>query len=339
MSDSMVKQFWPEWNGEIREGASGWNNTTRYIENKGLSCVLRIYESHRDRDKIQYEHEVLSRLQEIELSFKVPQPVRTPDGETILQMGDGSARYACLFEYIEGALPKNGSFQAAHSFGQAVAELVIALAKVKPELSPSYRPYYELQQSYPSCSYDVVRHFCEHPPEVFRNLHDSITTLGEAYDDVCDRLEEVKKLPRQLVHGDLNPSNLLVDQQHHDQIAALLDFEFCTLDVRAMEPAVVISDLLGYEGKKETIREFCVGFGSLLRLKPEEISHIPTLIRLRKVDVFLHFMSRYLNGTDGPDVLRVQSVALAAELKEFGQDEIWIREILREYMLDRLGWD
>ncbi|MBQ4898337.1 MULTISPECIES: phosphotransferase [Paenibacillus] len=339
MSESMVRQFWPGWKGPIKEGDSGWNNTTRYIENKGRNCVLRIYETHRDREKIEFEHEILARLQEIPLSFQVPFPVRTPEGDSIIRMEDGSGRFACLFEYIEGVRPQHEGFVAAHSFGQAAAELVEALKTVNTDLAPSYRPYYELHQSYPICDYETVRKFCEHPPEAFREQHDAILVLGEAYDKICDRLEDLRNLPHQLVHGDLNPSNLLVYEDHPEEIAALLDFEFCTRDVRAMEPAVVISDLLGYGDKRENIRQFCEGFGKRLRLKTEEIANIPSLIRLRKVDVFLHFLSRYLKGTDGPAVLKSQVESLAAELEELKRDEIWIREILREHLLDRLGLD
>lgn len=337
MSESMVRKFWPGWKGPIKEGASGWNNTTRYIENKGRNCVLRIYETHRDREKIAFEHELLDRLQEVSLSFQTPIPVRTQDGESIIRMEDGSNRFACLFEYIEGVRPKDGSFQAALSFGQAAAELVQALATVKTNLTPVYRPYYELPQSYPDCNYETVLSFCEQPPEMFRSQQDALLILGKAYDEICDCLEDLANLPKQLVHGDLNPSNLLVDEEHPDDITALLDFEFCTWDVRAMEPAVVISDLLGYAGKRESVRQFCEGFGSLLRLKTEEIANIPNLIRLRKVDVFLHFLSRYLKGTDGPEVLKTQAEALASELDELKRGELWIREILREHLLDRLG--
>ncbi|MEF2964233.1 phosphotransferase [Paenibacillus sp. M1] len=336
MSEKTVQRYWPDWNGEINEGDSGWNNTTRYVENKGLNCVLRIYETHRDRKKIAFEHEVLERIRELSLPFQTPVPVKTPDGETIIPLEDGSGRFACLFEYIEGVSPKEGRFKAAYGFGAATAELVKALAGVKTELAPVYRPYYELQQSYPLCTYDAVLAFCDEPPAAFRELRGSIFVLKDAYEQIHDRLRDLSKLPRQLVHGDLNPSNLLVREGHEDEIAALLDFEFCTRDIRAMEPAVVISDLLGYEGKKELIRHFCEGFGSRLRLAPEEISAIPVLMRLRKVDVFLHFLSRYLNGTDGTKALRAQILALAGELESLKQDEIWIREMLREYLLDWL---
>lgn len=335
MMNTMVKRYWPNWNGEIQEGNSGWNNTTRYLEIGGKRLILRIYETHRDRDKIAFEHEVLEKLAVMPLSFATPLPVHTPgEGETILPLADGSGRYGCLFTYIEGICPEKGAFQGAYAFGRAAAELLSALALVTPDLPHVYRPYYELQQSYPACSYERVMAFCEDPPEVFHDLGVSLVLLKNTFKEVYGELEGFSKLPQQLIHGDLNPSNLLVKEGQPSEIAALLDFEFCTRDVRAMEPAVILADLLGYAGKKELIPQFIEGFGAVLKFSPEETAAIPVLMELRKVDVFLHFMSRYLNGTDTCMVLREQIPALAAGLLALEQDNSWICGLLEAKLQD-----
>lgn len=69
--------------------------------------------------------------------------------------------------------------------------------------------------------------------------------IGEVYEEITDSLHALEEMPHQLVHGDLNASNLLVMDSGHSQVAALLDFELCTLDVRVMEPAVILSGFLG----------------------------------------------------------------------------------------------
>lgn len=335
MAEKTVKKFWPEWEGEAREGASGWNNTTRYLENNGLNCVLRIYETHREEKRVAFEHDILMKLALEPLSFQIPSPVRTPEGSTIIRMEDGSGRFACLFEYIEGVSPKPEAFRAAYSFGLAAAELSAVLARIVPSLEPAYPPYYEIAQAYPSCSPDTVKSFCEQPDDAFADLEEPLRLLREACMEVFDRLGELEQLPKQLIHGDLNPSNLLVDKHHPEEVCALLDFEFCTMDIRVMEPAVILADLIG-SGKKEQAEQFCAGFGSRLRLSSQEVAVIPLLLRLRKVDVFLHFMSRYLNGTDGPEVLRAQIVTQAAGLRELRMDTLWLRDLLREHLLDHM---
>jgi len=49
-------------------------------------------------------------------------------------------------------------------------------------------------------------------------------------------------LPHQLIHGDLNASNALADEA--GRICAILDFEFVTYDLRVMEAAVFLSDMV-----------------------------------------------------------------------------------------------
>lgn len=73
-----------------------------------------------------------------------------------------------------------------------------------------------------------------------------------------------------------------------------------------MEPTVIISGLLGHDEEEETVRRFCIAFANRISLSTEEIAAIPLLMILRLVDVFLHFMSRFLNGTDESSVLRQQ---------------------------------
>ena len=324
MIEAMIRKHWPVWSGTIREGVGGWNNTTYFIENKERSGVLRCYDTHRDSEKIEFEHAVLELLQHESLSCKVPVPIKTLDGGTIVRVEDGSERFACLFEYIEGVSPKESSAIIAYSFGKVAGELSATLATIIPGISPAYRPYYELQNSYPICTREVVNDFCENPPEAFDDLRQDLHILGVAYKEICDSVAGLEKLPQQLVHGDLNESNLLVHWDNTDQVIALLDFEFCTLDVRAMEPAVVISGLLGHTEEIESVRHFCTGFGNRVSLFPEEIAAIPVLMRLRKIDVFLHFMSRFFEGTDKPEVLREQVCSLVADLNHLEMSRTWM---------------
>jgi homoserine kinase type II len=328
MMEAMMRKYWPMWNGSIQEGTGGWNNTTYFIENKEQSCVLRCYDTHRDIEKIQFEHAVLESLQHESLSFKVPIPVKTLAGETIIKMEDGSERFACLFQFIEGVSPKDSSAIIAYSFGEAAGELSAILATIIPVVSPAYRPYYELQNSYPMCTREIVLDFCENPPEPFHDLCSDVHTLGLAYKEICDSLSGLENLPQQLVHGDLNESNLLVHKDNVEQVIALLDFEFCTIDIRAMEPAVVISGLLGHQEEIEAVRQFCAGYGSKISLLLEEVAAIPVLMRLRKIDVFLHFMSRFYDGTDKPEVLHEQVKLLVADLKQLEISRTWMEEEL-----------
>ncbi|GAA0135399.1 hypothetical protein YSY43_22390 [Paenibacillus sp. YSY-4.3] len=335
MLRSILEQYPPEYRGEMHQGASGWNNTTYFVEGGLRRSVLRIYETHQDIEKIRFEHTVLQALNvEHTLSYRVPRPVCTISGETTVRLIDGTGRYACMFEYIEGTRPQGDESIAALSFGEAAGEMMEHLAEIDPGIRPSYRPYYELPQSYPICSRDVVLEFCKQPPPPFLDLQEPLGELGLAYQDLLEKLHGLEKLPQQLIHGDLNYSNLLVNEDDPTQVTALLDFEFCTKDVRAMEPAVIISGLLGQgeDKDREAVSQFCQGFGSRVRLTGEELEAIPVLLRLRQIDVFLHFMSRFLLGTDGPEVLHEQIRSTSAGLRQLERSGEWIMESLVSYI-------
>lgn len=333
MIQKLLQANWPEWDGQLAKGPTGWNNTTHFIHNEQRRSVMRIYNTHRDRARIEFEFAVLGSLQRVPLSFKIPAPIPSMSGDKMVRVQDGSERYACLFTYIEGVRPEEGSIQAAYSFGEKTGELVNALAVCSIEMKPVYPPYYELLQSYPVCNKTFILDFCMQPPPAFKDQGEALHLLKEAYIDICSSLESLKNLPQQLVHGDLNFSNLLVDAEHPHTVTALLDFEFCTQDVRAMEPAVVISGFMGMADEREAIRRFCEGFAKRVRLSAEEIGAIPILMRLRMVDVFLHFLSRYREGTDESHVLVEQVDMLAAGFKRMEYSQEWLDDMLFQYLL------
>ncbi|OBA04561.1 aminoglycoside phosphotransferase [Paenibacillus polymyxa] len=328
--EAILRRNWPEWNGTLQRRAGGWNNTTYFVKSGGRSGVLRIYDTHRDRNKIEFEHAVLQELSRRSLSFRVPMPIRTITGETLAQVEEKRGKYVCLFEYIEGISPTEQDASFAYSFGEAAGELSALLATFKLGMIPVYRPYYALQQSYPLCNREVIQGFCLNPPEPLKDLHEELRLIGKVYEEIIDSLHALEELPHQLVHGDLNASNLLVKKSNPSQVAALLDFEFCTLDVRVMEPAVILSGFLGQLEETTAVREFCRGFCRQVRLSHAEIDALPVLMLLRKVDVFLHFLSRFLEGTDQPHVLQEQVKQIADDLLQLSTSSSWIQEELAQ---------
>ncbi|WP_226002696.1 phosphotransferase enzyme family protein [Paenibacillus sp. BJ-4] len=326
--EAILRRHWPEWNGTLQKRSGGWNNTTYFVKGSGRNGVLRVYDTHRDRDKIEFEHAVLQALSKQSLSFRIPMPIPTITGETLAQPEKENGKYVCLFEYIEGKSPLEQDSSFAYSFGEAAGELSAVLAAFKLDMAPVYQPYYALQQSYPLCNQERVRELCQHPPEPLKDLHDEMRWIGKVYEKIIDSLHTLEELPHQLVHGDLNASNLLVKNTNHSQVAALLDFEFCTLDVRVMEPAVILSGLLGQPEETQAVRDFCRGFSRWVHLSYTEIDALPVLMLLRKVDIFLHFLSRFLEGTDQPHVLQEQVKQVSADLLQLSTRSSWVQEEL-----------
>jgi homoserine kinase type II len=306
------------YNGDYKivEGQSGWNNTTRFVEADGLRWVLRIYETHKDLEKIRFEHEILLALCELPLPFQVPVPVRADNGSTIVRLEDGTERLACLFSYIEGRRPEEGSREIAHSIGVATGQLSRALGDLKIEGSPIYPPYHEMDIAHPLCTQDKVTAFCNAPPIEFQGEAIALRAIGEALQNFRMYLPRFRSLPHQLIHGDINHSNLLVSESDPKRIAVILDFEFCTRDLRVMEIAVLISGFLTGENAMDNIEGFLSGAGEQLRLDMAEAEAIPLLVELRILDVFLHFLGRYLDGVDGEGVFREQTLSAYDGLRQ-----------------------
>lgn len=330
---SLLNRYDPGTSWTVSEGESGWNNTTRIAENdRGDKRVLRIYETHKDADKIAFEHDMLLKLNETALPFAVPRPIALPDGATFATLADGTGRYAALFTYTAGVRPDGSEPAVAASIGEAVGRLSLALRTLEPAAAPAYLPCYELERTHPACPGSVIAAFCEAPPAAFRDLQDSLLLIGKAMRDFQAALNTVRSLPHQLVHGDINDSNLLVDLLDRTQIAAILDFEFCTMELRAMEPAVTLAGLIGAEGNLDAAASFLNGFGGIAPLSEEEIDALPLLMRLRRLDVFVHFLGRYLSEVDGADVLRHQTKDTAAGLALLDRNEAAIRSMCMETM-------
>ncbi|MEK3881367.1 phosphotransferase [Paenibacillus sp. PL2-23] len=326
--ERLMARHWPQSAGYIEPKSGGWNNSTYILQSASGRSVLRLYNTHRDLDKITFEHSVLKCLAGNGLSFFVPEPIESREGGTVARVEDGSGRFACLFRFIEGAPAEGDTADYARSFGQAAGSLTLALAEADPGLPAVYPPYYRLMEAYPACSPEAVREFCRRPPEPFQQLEKELAVLEEAYTLATISLEGLERLPHQLVHGDLNGSNLLLQSTSLDQVEALLDFEFCTRDIRAMEAAVILSGMLGGGREREAVRLFCEGYAEAVQLLPEEIDALPLLLRLRMVDVFLHFLSRYWNGTDQSPILIHHIKEQAASLMEL-ESKAWLSEELQ----------
>lgn len=284
----------------------GVNNTTRFVEADGAKYVLRIYETHRDEEKVRFEHAVLSALASAELPFRTPVPVRTLQGNTYVRLEDG--RLAALFHYMEGEPPTAKEPLTLRSFGEVAARLTHALAKVNPGIDPVYPPYYELELAHPRCNLAQLTAFCAEPPREFAEEQEMLAMIMPHIEALRAKLPQLRQLPHQLIHGDLNLSNALADTT--GRITALLDFEFVTHDLRVMEAAVFLSDLIRPDQPVDRtlsqVNMFMEGYLAHASLSSSETEAIPLLLLLRRVDVLIHFLGRYWDGIDDRSLVQGQ---------------------------------
>lgn len=322
-------------NWEAQRGRGGMNNSTFMVKIEEECYVLRQYETHNDRSKIAFEHEVLSILARSDFALQVPAPMSLPDEKkgTFLPVQDhltGRTKIVSLFHYCDGNNPVWHTPDQLIGLGRAAGMLSSAMARLHISLEPVYPPYYHIQEAYPLCSPEKLLELCTSPPDTLTACAEDLHKLRLVLPTLFNALKGMEDLPHQLVHGDVNASNVLQDSQ--GRICAILDFEFATWDLRVMELAVPMSDLLTMDKKEawmwQALEGLIQGFRQHVSLEPEELRVIPELILLRSLDVVMHFISRMFEGTDEPEVAVQQIVKLRERADWMKRNEKRLREIL-----------
>jgi 4-aminobutyrate aminotransferase-like enzyme/Ser/Thr protein kinase RdoA (MazF antagonist) len=95
-------------------------------------------------------------------------------------------------------------------------------------------------------------------------------------------LPEWPRLRSQVVHGDFNLDNLLLDE--HDRVAGILDFGDCCHSALAADVAVLLASLLRGRPRRDAFRVARIaldGFASRLPLEPLELELIGDLVSAR----------------------------------------------------------
>ncbi|MFC4101142.1 phosphotransferase [Paenibacillus xanthanilyticus] len=288
------------WRAEREE--SGMNNTTRMIYAGDERYVLRVYDNHRDEAIVHVEHAVLLALSGKELGLKVPGPVRNREGSTVTKGPEG--KLAALYHYIEGHRPSPVHPAHIRGLGEAAGKLSSRLAAVQIDARPLYDAYYRFEDTHQAMAGSRLVELAGEQG-LLEEEGARLETMIRLRDDLIEAAGRAARLPHQWIHGDIVFTNSVA---LGDRIVGLLDFEFATIDVRAMELAVVLAEFPGPDTELALYRTrlFCEGFGSAIRLNAEEADMLPELMQLRMMDVFLHFAGRLADGADDLEVWRGQ---------------------------------
>lgn len=283
----------------VEHNESGMNNTTRMIASGSERFVLRIYNNHNDANIVRLEHEVLNLLQAKELPFRVPAPVQNKRNDTITVAGDG--KLAALFHYIEGDRPSAANAAHVLALGRTAGWLSAALSGIEPISKPLYSPYYLLENTYLSMNEKAFLSLADRS-EALAARRVSLEELQRERQLLTEECETIAELPKQWIHGDLVFNNTV---SRGDEIVGVLDFEFATVDVRAMELAVIAVDLIKPDDPSTaaSLKLLFESYMEAFHLSELELGKLPFLMKLRLLDVALHFATRYRDGLDEEDVL------------------------------------
>jgi Ser/Thr protein kinase RdoA (MazF antagonist) len=304
----------------VARAMGGYQNNTLLVSCDSGEFVLRVYSNVVDPARQRFEHELLRRLATAELSFAVPHPLPSDDGDALRVVG---GRLAVLFARIPGeTLPKDGGGYIGRA-AAALAELDAALAGLR-----------EFDHHPPAFDGDLTR---VHP--LADDLAGAVDESGLDLDHRSALLRGLERtaalaklmyasLPQQVTHGDFGFGNTLV---RNGRITGLLDFEHSGVDVRAMDLAVGLYRFPAYDDALGQCDVFGRGYSSVLPLDPTEILALPALLEVRAGLSFMHWVGRIRAGLATIDDVRPRAGRALFTYE-------WVRKNGEELVRRAIGW-
>jgi len=314
MYDELLDQWDLPRPRELVRTAFGMSNESYLVDSAAGAHVLRVYVA-KPLQGIRFEHEVLRRLVEAELPFRVPQPLPTARGDTIA-LDVETARHCALFPRIPGETLAEGDTVAVARAAEAFARLDLALGNIERTDLPAPLFTGDLRAMHPAVT----------------DLADLDEVVGRAGREMVERASDsagaiYASLPTQLIHGDFSFGNVLV---RSGRVRGIVDFEHSGRDVRAMELAAGLSSVILRSPREVLWRPVLRGYLGTQRLDLTELAALPALAILHWAVILVWWAGRSLEGRPFPDgVGALVDRALIVERWMTGRGPELVAEALR----------
>ncbi len=285
----------------------GSNNRTTGVHTGDGDFLWKQYQPIHSVESIHYECKLLLWLGKQELTFAVPTPVQTRDGDFFCTL-NGTPH--ALFPLIPGTGLNYAEPRQLENTGVALAELHRILSRFPIEPRPAIESYGQLAKVHPAITQPSAVQPVDlglSDSEPFASLlawwREEVATLQNFIDGTY------RTLPRQVIHGDFTPSNTL----HADgQLTGIVDFEFACPDVRALDVAagLYFSLRLWEQGAFwQRAEAFAQGYAGQLEMTDIERSALSWLMRLRNGVSKIFWLGRSLtDGTTKKQVLDMEEL-------------------------------
>jgi homoserine kinase type II len=295
----------PPWT--IEPISIGTNNQSAAVACADGRFMLHISETPHSADQVLGVHTLLTQLAGMNLSFQVPVPIPARDGSTVVDVPGEGGGLASLCRFIPGSHPDPGDISMTMRCGAALAELHEALAQLMP--APTIETPDQLGRV------DGVHPLVPEPRQLLANLPNDAAIRARSM-AILDRLEGtveflVESGPPQLIHGDLYPSNVLVQD---GTVSGILDFEFVLTGPPIVDVAI---GLHAFAISRRTerdpmpvMRAFIEGYRQHRQLAGGDLRLLSTCVLLREMRSLIYRGGRWRQGlTTEEDVAR-RAIAL-----------------------------
>lgn len=259
--------------GELTPFVSERDQNTRVDADTGARFVLKIANAAEDPVVTDFQVRVLMHLEGKDCQVTVPMIVATTNGDPVTRLGGPSGTHLVrLVSYIDGALLRDVPISAelAGRFGERLAQLDNSLNEFQ---HPGDRQILLWDMQRASQLRPLLRHIDD--MDVRRSTR---IVLDDFEQRVLPRLPE---LDTQVIHGDANPDNVLVDTTTA-AVVGMIDFGDMVRAAPVIDIAIAASYFRELEGDAlQYVLPFVAGYHSISRLTELEIELLFDLIRTR----------------------------------------------------------
>lgn len=302
--------------GKARELPGERDRNFRLGADDGREYVLKIVDSAADASILDCQAAVLRHLDGQAIGLAVPRIVKARDGSALGHgVVEGVSHRLRLVTFLPGVLAASrpASVRTLDAVGQSLARLDRALAGFfHPALGQ--RIVWDVRQAL------SLREFSDYVAD-----EGSRALARRALDELQARLDALRGLRSQAIHGDCHPRNLLLDEAGTSCVG-VLDFGDMIHGPLVLEPAVAMAEFLaeGVAGL-EQVSEILAGYASVQPLSGADVEVLFELIAARLAASLLIHAWRNRHDPVGAKEVEgsvMRTAAVLAELYRAGRDPV-----------------
>lgn len=237
------------------------DDTFRIAAADGKRYTLKVAAVNERGDVLGFQTEALRHLERGVPQLPVPRVRPARDGAAMVEvLAGGQARYVRLLSWLDGA-PMHasaGSPAQAGALGRALGVLDRGLVDYRPAV-PDFELLWDITHS------ERVAGWTEAIADP--DLR-ALTDRAFAEARLSPALEA--RLPRQVIHNDINPHNVIVDGDDADRIAGIIDFGDLVEATRINDLAIALSYQVGHEDGLGHAAAMIAGYRAEVTLTPDE---------------------------------------------------------------------
>ena len=299
--------------GAVAPLASERDQVFAVTPENGVRYILRISVPNELVSTILCQNGALDAIAAADPALPVPRLLPSLSGEFVEWMDHGGSRRAVrLFTYLDG-VPVG---KAGRAPGQLMA-LGTCLARLDDALS-----HFAYGSAGAADVWDVenAHHLApilatQPDPAIRQAALRAIAWFAE------NGSELLRDLPRQFIHNDFGPKNVLVDRDNPTRVKAIIDFGDMLYAPRVLDLSVALAKLVALPDPLAEACEMAAAYASRLRLSRREVAALYRLVGTR-LAMRIAVWSRRQSETSAPEAAAIiaGAAALLQTFEEVGEE-------------------